>query len=145
MYEQQQTPAAVLAQSIMAGLKPVLLGAGQELQLLACQILATVAMQSPAQLLQQLMLQEACELLFEVVRGTLGSCNMTAQLLASAAVWNGTVAQVAENDQQEAVQVAALTCLQCLVKQGGLFVHSSMASLQYLLCRFLIHLLHHGC
>lgn len=119
--QQDQTPAGLLAQRLMSGLRPVLLGAGQGLQLLACQVIATVALQAPAQLLQQLMLHEACEVLFEVVRGTLANCSMAAQLLASAAAWdNGSVAEVAKDEEQEAVQVAALTCLQCLAKQGGL-------------------------
>eukprot|EP00775_Hariotina_reticulata_P001692 gene1692-2036_t len=119
----------------MSGLRPVLLGAGQGLQLLACQVIAAVALQAPAQLLQQLMLHEACELLFEVVRGTLASCSMAPQLLASAAVWNnGSLAEVAADEEQEAVYLAALTCLQCLAKQGSCFLEHLHFGIEALTC-----------
>lgn len=100
----------------MSGLKPGLLNTDHTMQLLGCQLLAAAVHRAPAVLLQQLIAADACEHMFDVLRGTLSSCSMGASILA-----------LQQQQQQgpggavvvtEDLQAAALSALQCLSTQG---------------------------
>jgi hypothetical protein len=92
------------------------------MQLLGCRVLAAAVARAPAILLQQLMAADACEHLFDIIRGTLSSCSMGASILA--------LQQQQQQQQQgastaaavvtEDLQAVVMSALQCLSTQGGL-------------------------
>jgi hypothetical protein len=139
--QQQQQQQSDLATSLMAALKPILLHEEIQVQLLGCQLLVAVAARAPAALLQQLMQLDCCEHLFEVLRGTLGSCSTRPNLaaaaldrrhahrvpgssgagMAAAAAAAGAVAAAgAFEAAAEGLQAAAVAALRCLASQGEL-------------------------
>ena len=126
--QQAEQHSAALSAAIMAGLKPVLLDTDPAMQLLGCRVLAAAATHAPALLLQQLLASDAAEHLFEVLRGTLASCSMSASILElqqrqqqQGAAVAGPAAAAAVADaamQSEGLQSAAVAALHCLVTQG---------------------------
>lgn len=123
-----------LAAKLMAAVKPILLDTTPQVSIMGCQLLAAVAAQAPAALLQQLIEQDCCEHLFEVLRGTLSSCSTRAQLATAAAEDErrgrrpggsaavgapaAVAAAAAFEVDGEALQAAATTVLHYLASQG---------------------------
>jgi len=124
--QQQQQQSAALAAAIMSGLKPSLLATNPSLQLPGCQLLSAAAVRAPAAVQQQLIAAEACEHLFEVLRGTLSSCSMSASILALQQQQQqqqrqgpaAAAAAVGWFSQVEDLQEAAVAALQGLAAQG---------------------------
>lgn len=113
--QEVQQHAAALASALISGLKPALLDTDPSMQLMGCRLLATAAARAPALLLQQLIAADACEHLFEVIRGTLSSCSMGASILAMQQQQGGVASgHVVTED----LQAAAVSGLQCLATQG---------------------------
>lgn len=112
--------SAALAAAIMSGLKPALLDTDGSTQLIGCKLLAAAAARAPALLLQQLVAADACEHLFEVIRGTLSSCSMSASILALRQQQQQQPQGVAAGHVvAEDLQSAAVAALQCHAAQGA--------------------------
>jgi hypothetical protein len=128
-HQQQQQLVATAASTVMAGLRPVLLDTDPALQLLGVQLLAAVTARAPAVLLLQLMAADACEHVFEVLRGTLASCSVRARILGSGTVLVLGGASSQQQQQQalagtlgataEALQVSCVCALRHLATQGA--------------------------
>lgn len=117
--QQVEQHSAALASAIMSGLKASLLDTDPSLQLQGCRLLAAAAARAPALLLQQLVAADCCEHLFEVLRGTLSSCSMSASILALRQQQQQEPGGVAVAVVTEDLQAAAVSALQCLSTQGN--------------------------
>lgn len=123
----------MLAATIMAGLKPLLLDTNLQLQLLGMQLLASVTTRASGLLLHQLIDADMCEHVYEVLRGTLSCCSMRAKLAAAtiadeqrrrgriSAAADGADAAAAAAEFEvlcEGLQYCAVRALRCLASQG---------------------------
>lgn len=126
-------PAADIAASsagagVVACLKCCLLQPAPSLQMAAARLLSALARHAPPAVAQQLIEADACEYLFELIRGTLNGGAHDAGGGAGGLRSGGdggsvgaVAAQQAQQDDREALQCCAITALHHLSHQGEQF------------------------